>query len=174
MLRRAQDSRKPHNEARVVFNKAALGSLAQVLASQMRRNGSALDDSDLAMLREDLRTSYDVKVALNTAWLPLPPEKLLEDLYARPNWLASLTPHWTPERRALLERGRGGAFTVEDPRLLANMLYASGLGTLQLGRVAMLVSEDAPGVPRISRVTAEQVRDHMVATALAVATGPTR
>jgi hypothetical protein len=36
----------------------------------------------------------------------------------------------------------------------------------------MLVSEDAPGVPRISRVTPEQVRDHMVATALAVAAGP--
>ncbi|MFM6852194.1 MAG: TetR/AcrR family transcriptional regulator [Terrabacter sp.] len=65
-----------------------------------------------------------------------------------------------------------GEFRVQDPRLLANMLYASGLGTLQLGRVAMLVSEDAPGVPRISRVTPEQVRDHMVATALAVAAGP--
>ena len=67
-----------------------------------------------------------------------------------------------------------GVFRVDDPRLLANMLYASGLGTLQLGRVAMLVSEEAPGVPRISRVTAEQVRDHMVATALAVAAGPPR
>ena len=64
-----------------------------------------------------------------------------------------------------------GDFHVDDPRLLANMLYASGLGTLQLGRVAMLVSEEAPGVPRISRVTAEQVRDHMVATALAVTAG---
>src|SRR5688500_11285147 len=64
-----------------------------------------------------------------------------------------------------------GDFHVDDPALLANMLYASGLGTLQLGRVAMLVSEEAPGVPRISRVTAEQVRDHMVATALAVAVG---
>ena len=67
-----------------------------------------------------------------------------------------------------------GTFRVEDPRLLANMLYASGLGTLQLGRVAMLVSEDAPGVPRISRVSAEQVRDHMVATALCLASGPPR
>ena len=71
-----------------------------------------------------------------------------------------------------IEAGAGtGDFHVEDPHLLANMLYASGLGTLQLGRVAMLVSEDEPGVPRISRVTAEQVRDHMVATALAVAAG---
>ena len=67
-----------------------------------------------------------------------------------------------------------GTFRVEDPQLLANMLYASGLGTLQLGRVAMLVSEDSPGVPRISRVTPEQVRDHMVTTALAVAAGSIR
>ena len=67
-----------------------------------------------------------------------------------------------------------GDFHVEDPALLANMLYASGLGTLQLGRVAMLVSEEAPGIPRISRVTAQQVRDHMVATALAVAVGAPR
>ena len=64
-----------------------------------------------------------------------------------------------------------GDFHVDDPALLANMLYASGLGTLQLGRVAMLVSEEEPGVPRISRVTVEQVRDHMVASALAVAAG---
>lgn len=66
-----------------------------------------------------------------------------------------------------------GEFHVDDPQLLANMLYASGLGTLQLGRVAMLVSEEA-GVPRISRVTAEQVREHMVATALAHAVGTPR
>ena len=64
-----------------------------------------------------------------------------------------------------------GDFHVDDPGLLANMLYASGLGTLQLGRVAMLVSEEEPGVPRISRVTVEQVRDHMVASALALAAG---
>jgi AcrR family transcriptional regulator len=64
-----------------------------------------------------------------------------------------------------------GEFKVDDPQLLANMLYASGLGTLQLGRVAMLVSEESPGVPRISRITADQVRDHMVASALAHAVG---
>ena len=76
--------------------------------------------------------------------------------------------------RTIESGATSGDFHVEDPGLLANMLYASGLGTLQLGRVAMLVSEDAPGVPRISRVTAEQVRDHMVTTALAVASAPPR
>jgi len=73
--------------------------------------------------------------------------------------------------RTITAGAETGEFHVDDPGLLANMLYASGLGTLQLGRVAMLVSEEQPGVPRISRVTAEQVRDHMVATALAVTGG---
>ncbi len=73
---------------------------------------------------------------------------------------------------AVLEAGvEVGDFRVADPQLLSNMLYASALGTLQLGRVAMLVAEEAPGVPRISRVTADQVREHVVATALAHATG---
>lgn len=65
-----------------------------------------------------------------------------------------------------------GVFTVEDPNLLANMLYSSGLGTLQLGRVGILVSETAPGVPTISRVTAQQVRDHVIMSALGNVMGP--
>ncbi|MCY7401272.1 MAG: TetR/AcrR family transcriptional regulator [Nocardioides sp.] len=73
---------------------------------------------------------------------------------------------------AALEAGvEAGEFRVSDPQLLSNMLYASALGTLQLGRVAMSVAEESPGVPRISRITADQVRAHVVATALAHATG---
>jgi AcrR family transcriptional regulator len=73
--------------------------------------------------------------------------------------------------RTITAGAGSGDFHVEDPELLANMLYASGLGTLQLGRVAMLVAEEEPGVSRIGRITATQVRDHMVATALAHAAG---
>lgn len=64
-----------------------------------------------------------------------------------------------------------GDFDVEDPALLANMLYASGLGTLQLGRVQILVTEESPGVPRISRISHEQVREHVIGSALATAMG---
>jgi DNA helicase IV len=59
-----------------------------------------------------------VKVALNTAWLPLTPEKLLRDLYARPQWLASLTPNWSADQRGLLKRDRDAPFTVSDVPLL--------------------------------------------------------
>ncbi|OIH97303.1 ATP-binding domain-containing protein [Curtobacterium sp. MCBA15_001] len=117
-MHRAQDRGKPHNVARVTFNKSALDAMVKLLADQLRERGTTIDDADLKVLREDIRSSYDARVLLNTAWLPLPAEKLLEDLYARPAWLASLTPNWSPERRALLARDRGAGFTVEDVPLL--------------------------------------------------------
>ena len=43
-----------------------------------------------------------------------------------------------------------GEFKTEDVDLLANTLYASGLGGMQLARVGMLVSRP-PGVPDVRR-----------------------
>ncbi len=63
-----------------------------------------------------------------------------------------------------------GEFHVPNPTLLANHLYASGLGALQLARVGMLVQESAPGIPAISPVSATDVRSYVVATAVALAT----
>ncbi|MGI9157518.1 MAG: TetR/AcrR family transcriptional regulator [Marmoricola sp.] len=63
-------------------------------------------------------------------------------------------------------------FRVDDVHLLANTLYASGLGALQLARVGMLVKEAAPGVPMVSPLTPEQVKAHVVASALALTTTP--
>jgi DNA helicase IV len=117
-MQRAWETHSPHNVARVTFNRAALASITRLLADQLRSHGSTVEDSDMGYLREDVRTSYDVKVLLNTAWLPLTPERFLEDLFARPQWLASLTPRWSPQRRALLRRERGSAFTISDVALL--------------------------------------------------------
>jgi DNA helicase IV len=117
-INRARESNKPYNEARVTFVKNALGALSRQWLAQLKDAGNSMDDSDLPMLREDLRSAEDVRVALNTAWLPLTPEKLLQDLYARPQWLAELTPSWTPERRALLRRDREAEFTIADIPLL--------------------------------------------------------
>ena len=117
-IAKAQRSGKPHNVARVTFVKHALAELTDQLAAQLRASGSTLDDADLKVLREDLRTSYDIRVLLNTAWLPLTPQKLLQDLYARPAWLAELTPRWSAEQRAALLRERSAPFTVSDVPLL--------------------------------------------------------
>lgn len=114
----AQQSRKPHNVARQQFQKSVLSGLTKKLAEQLRSHGNTIDESDYSWLREDLRASYDVRVALNTAWLPLTPQKFIQDLFARPNWLASLTPRWSPEKRALLRRDRDAPFTISDIPLL--------------------------------------------------------
>ncbi len=63
-----------------------------------------------------------------------------------------------------------GVFTQHDTTLLANHMYASGLGALQLARVGMLVKESAPGMPAISPVSGEDVKRYLVATAHALAT----
>ena len=115
---RARESNKTHNEARVVFVKNALNALSRQWLIQLQDAGNSMDDTDLSMLREDLRAAEDVRVALNTAWLPLTPQKLLQDLYARPQWLAELTPGWTETDRALLQRDREAEFTIADIPLL--------------------------------------------------------
>jgi len=72
----------------------------------------------------------------------------------------------------ILDAGiESGDFDVDDSTLLANHMYASGLGALQLARVGMLVKESAPGIPAIAPLSPDQVKRYVVATAKALATG---
>ena len=76
-------------------------------------------------------------------------------------------------RQALDAGVRSGDFAASDPALLANMLYATGLGGLQLARVGLVIDEGSSGVPQVSRVGAEQVRALLLTSALAMARGET-
>ena len=62
-------------------------------------------------------------------------------------------------------------FHTDDVHLLANTLYATGLGGMQLARVGMLVKETAPGVPVVATLSPDQVKEHMVAASIAMAIG---
>jgi AcrR family transcriptional regulator len=64
-----------------------------------------------------------------------------------------------------------GDFKVEDSALVANYMYASGLGGLQLARIGLLVSESSPGIPTISRISGEQVKKFLISTAVSLSTG---
>lgn len=74
-------------------------------------------------------------------------------------------------RRTLDAGVESGDFTVPDPPLLANTLYATGLGGLQLARVGLVIDEAAPGVPHVGRIGAEQVKALLLTSALAMAQG---
>ena len=74
------------------------------------------------------------------------------------------------DQPATAEAGvESGDFAVKDSVVLANTLYASGLGALQLARVGILVMEAAPGVPTIGPISPDQVKEYLVASALALA-----
>jgi AcrR family transcriptional regulator len=64
-----------------------------------------------------------------------------------------------------------GVFKPHDSTMLANHMYASGLGAMQLARVGILVRESAPGIPTITPVSSEQVKSYLVASARALAGG---
>ncbi len=57
-----------------------------------------------------------------------------------------------------------------DPIVVANTMYASGLGALQLARLGILVTESAPGVPTVAEMPPDLVRHHVVSSALALVT----
>lgn len=63
-----------------------------------------------------------------------------------------------------------GEFRIESPPTLANLLYATALGTLQLARVGLLVHETSPGNPEINRIDHDQAKDYLVLSAVALAT----
>ncbi len=67
-----------------------------------------------------------------------------------------------------------GTFHTDDVHLLANTLYATGLGGMQLARVGMIVKEAEVGVPTVAPLSPEQVREHMVASSIAMAVGAGR
>lgn len=72
----------------------------------------------------------------------------------------------------LTSGAEAGRFHVPDPATFANLLYASGLGTLQLARVGLLVEESAPGTPTITSIDGATAKDYLVRSAVALATTP--
>jgi AcrR family transcriptional regulator len=72
----------------------------------------------------------------------------------------------------VLEAGNEtGDFHVEKPQVLANIMYAQAIGGMQLARFRMSVQEVAPGLPGVSPLTFDEVRQYVVSAAVAMARG---
>ena len=110
---RARRASRQHNRARVTFVQAALTALAHQYAETIGASRSDIPD-----LAEEIRTTRDARIALNLAWMPLTPQGLLEDLYARPDRLEAAAPELSEAERALLARDRGAPWTPADVPLL--------------------------------------------------------
>ena len=67
----------------------------------------------------------------------------------------------------LREGAREGAFSVEDPDYMANVLWTQILGATHLARIRVGVRQVAPGIPELFTVEPDQVARTCVASALA-------
>jgi len=112
---RAQLSRKPHNVARRRFVAEILDRLAARLAKAQNLD---LDDDTRGELVNALRGAPDVRREVNLCWMPLLPEKLLRDLYARPDLLDRAGRRLSRAERDLLRRDRTAPWTAADVALL--------------------------------------------------------
>ncbi|WP_225754141.1 UvrD-helicase domain-containing protein [Actinotalea sp. Marseille-Q4924] len=112
---KARRTGRPHNLARVVFVREMLQRLADQYVAQL---GFAVAPEDRAEVVEDLRTTREVRIALNLAWMPLTPQKLVADLLTRPARLEAAAPRLSARERHLLLRGPDAPWTPADVPLL--------------------------------------------------------
>jgi DNA helicase IV len=176
---RAQQSRKPHNVARVRFVGDLLERLAGRLAKELKTD---LDADTRAELINALRSSADVRREINLCWMPLTPERLLRDLYADPDALAALGPRLSAAERRALYRPRSAPWTPADVALLdeaaellgvdeANDDEAAGAAAAEraheveyAGRVLDMIAEMEPDAPQMT--TADVLAGRYEATAV--------
>ncbi|MDR1187290.1 MAG: AAA family ATPase [Bifidobacteriaceae bacterium] len=111
----ARTTSKPYNLARQTFVRELLSRLARQFAEQ---SGKDLRGADLAEVIQDLRSSRDVRVAINLCWMPMTPTRLLEDLYAKPHLLDHCAPRLSASDRSALARPVGSRWTVSDVPLI--------------------------------------------------------
>jgi DNA helicase IV len=114
-IAKAHRTHKPHNLARVPFVREMLGRLADQYVAQL---GGPVAPEERAEVIDDLRHQREIRIALNLAWMPLTPERLIEDLFVKPHRLAEAAPDMSRADRAALARPKGSRWTPADVPLL--------------------------------------------------------
>ena len=104
-----------HNVARQTFVSDVMRQLVRALAAA--RNSEVTQDNRPGLLAE-LYDSVDVRRELNWCWAPIGPERLLRDLFARPERLAEAAGRLSAPERARLARDRTAPWTAGDVPLL--------------------------------------------------------
>lgn len=115
---RARNTRKPHNQARESFVKILVADLAEQMKQQLEESAGQISAADRSYLPQEVRDSHDVRVALNLCWMPMTPQRLLEELYAKPYLLQAAAPKLSAAQREALYRPLGSPMTEADVPLL--------------------------------------------------------
>jgi len=119
---RARRSRRPHNQARQVFAREIVDALTRQAAARIGENvlgeENLLSRADVDEMRRELRADPGVRALIENLWPVLTPQRLLAELFASADRLASAAPRLTRAERAALLRPRDGAWTPADVPLI--------------------------------------------------------
>src|SRR5499426_3954869 len=119
---RARRARLPHNQARPLAHRLLIDALTRQVADKIGYDvlggGNLLGEEDIAGIRQELRETRPVRVALEEFWPALTPQRLVGDLFGSKERLEAAAPGLDPEERDALLREPDGGWTAADVPLL--------------------------------------------------------
>ncbi|MGV9616003.1 HelD family protein [Nocardia xishanensis] len=128
---RARSSRRPHNLARPIFASSVIDALtdqlAQTMGADLSGGPSLLSRTDLAEIRDEMKSDPEVQAAIGRLWPILSPQEVLTDLLADPQRLDRVAASLSPEDRAELVRADDGEFSAADAPLLDELAELLGV-----------------------------------------------
>jgi DNA helicase IV len=155
---RVRRTGRPHNLARALFDVEIVHALADQVAERIGADPlggeNLLEEADRAEIRRELREESEVQATLDRLWPVLTPQRLLADLYADPQRIATAAPMLSEAEQALLHREPGG-WTPADVPLLDEAAELLGederAAAARRDRIRRMEREYAEGVLEIAR-----------------------
>ncbi|WP_228540164.1 3'-5' exonuclease [Nocardia sp. XZ_19_385] len=128
---RARSSRRPHNLARPIFASSVIDALtdqvAQTMGADLSGGQSLLSRTDIAEIRDEMKSDPEVQAAIAKLWPILTPQEVLGDLLADPKRLDRVASALSAGDRAELLRPHNGEFSAADAPLLDELAELLGV-----------------------------------------------
>ena len=119
---RTRRARLPHNQARPMAHRLLIDALARQVADKIGYDilggGNLLSEEDVAGIRQELRETRQVRIAMEEFWPALTPQRLISDLFESKERLETAASGLDAAEREALLREPGGGWTAADVPLL--------------------------------------------------------
>ncbi|MFT4246270.1 MAG: AAA family ATPase [Micrococcaceae bacterium] len=119
---RVRISKKPHNEVWAEYAQSLMNILLKQHIKAEAKKGMKINEETEKILLDDIRSSREVRMAINLSWLPLTPDKLLQQFFANEARVFNACQglFTEAEARSLL-RVKTASFTQSDIPILAEL-----------------------------------------------------
>ncbi|MDR1033812.1 MAG: AAA family ATPase [Bifidobacteriaceae bacterium] len=123
-MRAVEKYNVPHNIGRNMFAKMLLKRLVDQYIDERLKSGairggiSSGDEWSKETVMSDISSNRDVRIAINLAWMPMRPERLVGELWSKPHRLKEVAPFLTDKQREALFQPMMTVWGLSDIPLL--------------------------------------------------------